>query len=540
VRRIEVKRRVLVGQDWEDSFQYDSGVGRLGAIFLLGVAACASPAMRTVPRVVDGEVENGPFVSPYAYEWFIEGEALAAKGKHGEAAMAFENAAAAPDDDVLLMTRLAEEYELSGASRRSDRTLSLARRNYPSSARVALAEGRILRNRGAEAEARSSFARAIDLAPTWEEPVIEMAVSLQAAGHPQRANAVLLDYAENNLAPRSARARRFLLELARQAKDARLYERALSLDPSSTAESRAEAAGTLSLEAGHPAMAARILGGALDSPQNTELWMRALARSGSRDQALSFLVESQSDQAVGEARRAEWLVELGDANRALDLLHAMSGSPRVELIRGEALAARGEYASAAAVLAQIPFGASTFEASRLALVDCSTSLGRAGAAMEALSQSPHESLSVRTKLAEFYLHEGALRLALRLFDPKHPEERALIAKLFEKAGDFPEASAYYASLSPGFTDESPLAARASAERLAAHGQLARAISVLERWRATAPDDLYARVRLVELLLAQNRTSDARREGHEALGVIEDQVLGAHLSELLAAQSPDSH
>jgi thioredoxin-like negative regulator of GroEL len=315
-----------------------------------------------------------------------------------------------------------------------------------------------------------------------------------------------------------------------------LYERALLLDPSSTAESRAEAAGALSLEAGRPAMAARILGRALDSPQNTELWIRALAQSGGRDQALSFLAESRSDQVEAEVWRAEWLVELGDAKRALNVLQAMSGSPRVELIRGEALTVRGEDANAAAVLAGIPFGASTFEASRLALVECSTTLGRAGASMEALSRSPHGSLSVRTKLAEFYLDEGELRAALRLFDPKHPKERALVARLFEEAGDFPEAAAYYASLSPSFTDGSPLAARASAERLVAHGHLEEAVSVLELWRAAAPDDLYARVRLVELLLAQNRGSDASREGHEALGVIEDQVLWAHLSDLLALQS----
>ncbi|HET6417954.1 MAG TPA: hypothetical protein VFG22_16775 [Polyangiales bacterium] len=536
MRRIEVKRRVLVAQDWEGPFHYDPRVRRLGSIFLLGVAACASPAMRTVPRVVDGEVENGPFVSPYAYEWFIEGEALAAKGQHAQAAIAFENAAAAPDDDVLLMTRLAEEYELSGAYRRADRTLSLARRNDPSSARVALAEGRILQSRGAEAEALSSFARAMDLAPAWEEPVIEMAVSLNALGHPQRANAVLLDYVENSIASRSASARKFLLELAREAKDGRLYERALLLDSSSTAESRAEAAGALSLEAGRPAMAARILGRALDSTKNTNLWIRALSQSGDRARALDFLAESQSDQVEGDVWRAEWLVRLGDAQRALDSLQAMSGSPRVELSRGEALAARGEYASAAAVLSRIPFGASTFEASRLALVECSTSLGRAGAATEALSQAPHGSLSVRAKVAEFYLEEGDLPAALRLFDPKNPKERALIARLFEEAGEFREAAAYYASLKPSFTDGSPLAARASAERLAAHGHLGRAVSVLEGWRTAAPDDLYARVRLVELLLAQSRRNDAMREGRDALGLIEDQMLSAHLSDLLTAQS----
>ena len=128
-------------------------MGRLGLIFLLGVAACASPTLRTVPRVVDGRVEHGSFVSPYAYEWFIEGEMSAVKGQHDEAAMAFEAATAAPANDVVLMTRLAEEYELSGASRRADRTLAVARRSYPESARVALAEGRIQRSRGADREA---------------------------------------------------------------------------------------------------------------------------------------------------------------------------------------------------------------------------------------------------------------------------------------------------------------------------------------------------------------------------------------------------
>jgi thioredoxin-like negative regulator of GroEL len=267
--------------------------------------------------------------------------------------------------------------------------------------------------------------------------------------------------------------------------------------------------------------------------------MRALVQSGGRDQALSFLAGSGSDWVEGDTRRAEWLVELGDAKRALDMLQTMSRSPRVALIRGEALAARGEYASAAAVLAEIPFGASTFEASRLALVECSRSLGRAGAAMEVLSQSPHGSLPVRTKLAELYLDEGALGAALRLFDPKYPQERALIARLFEEAGEFREAAAYYASLRPSFTDGSPLAARASAERLAARGQLGKAVSVLELWRSAAPDDLYARVRLVELLLAEDRSSDASREGRDALGVIEDPVLWEHLSDLLAAESPDS-
>ena len=146
--RGEVKSHVPVHRASRRCFDYDASVVRFGSILLLGFAACASSVPRTVPRVVDGRVEEGPAVAPYAYEWFIEGEIQAVQGRHDTAAIAFENAAAAPAGDVVLITRLAEEYEMSGAVRRADRMMSLARRHYPSSARVALTEGRIAQHRG--------------------------------------------------------------------------------------------------------------------------------------------------------------------------------------------------------------------------------------------------------------------------------------------------------------------------------------------------------------------------------------------------------
>jgi len=73
VRRGEVKPRVLVDRASGGRFEYHGGVGRLGSILLLGLAACAPSAPRTVRRVVDGRIEVGAAVSPYAYEWFIEG-----------------------------------------------------------------------------------------------------------------------------------------------------------------------------------------------------------------------------------------------------------------------------------------------------------------------------------------------------------------------------------------------------------------------------------------------------------------------------------
>jgi thioredoxin-like negative regulator of GroEL len=493
------------------------------------VAACASPSLRTVPRVVDGQVEHGPFVSPYAYEWFIEGEVSAAKGQHDEAAMAFEAAAAAPADDVVLMTRLAEEYEFSGASRRADRTLAAARRFYPESARVALAEGRIQKYRGTDGDALSSFARAREIADT-----------LVAAGHAQRAKAILLEYVESSLGMRSEHARRVLIDLARRTGDAGALKRALTLDPSLTSAVRAQAAGELALHAGQPALAARILAEALHTPENVALWLRALVESGDRQEAVAFLATADSDRLGGVVEHVELLLDVGEVDVALRLLEVADPSPRVEYAKGRALLARGDYIEAATVLADVPLGAASFEASRMALAECSMSQDRQGAAAEALSQAPHESLAVRKMLAEIYLEEGNLRAGLRLFDPKRPEERAALAGLFEQAGRFEEAAAYYANVRVGSNGEPQLQARVAAEQLASHGHHRGAIAILERWTALAPDDLYARVRLVELLQADNRAEAAEKRGRRTLEVIDDPLLLAHLVDVLESPAAPTH
>ena len=534
MQRSEVNCRAVYDRAPEGRFHYHSGVGRLGLIFLLGVAACASPTLRTVPRLVDGQVEHGSFVSPYAYEWFIDGEMSAVKGQHDEAAMAFEAATAAPADDVMLLTRLAEEYELSGASRRADRTLAVARRFYPESARVALAEGRIQRSRGADREALSSFARASQLEPASDAGVVAIAETLVATGHPQRAKAILLEHVATSLGTRSDQALRVLTDLARRTGDAETLRRAMSLDPSSTPTKRAQAAGQLALEVDQPALAARILAEALDAPENIVLWVRALVESGAREEAAGFLATADSERLGGVREHVELLLEIGEVDAALRLLATAEPSPQVEYSKGRALLSRGDYIEAATVLADVPFGAASFEASRIALAECSISQDRQGAAAEALSQAPHESLATRRMLAEIYLEAGDVRASLKLFDPKRPAERAVLAALFERAGRFEEAAAYYANIKTVSADEPWLRARASAEQLAAHGHPRSAITILERWTALAPDDLYARVRLVELLQADNQVQTAENRGRRTLEVIGDPLLRAHLVDVLAS------
>jgi thioredoxin-like negative regulator of GroEL len=226
------------------------------------------------------------------------------------------------------------------------------------------------------------------------------------------------------------------------------------------------------------------------------------------------------------------LVDLHEEERALRLLAAAPHSARVQYTRGSALLARGDYLQAASTLAEVPLGAAPFEPSRMALAECSLARERAGAAAEALSTAPHASLGVRHKLAEIYVDEGDLRSGLRLFDARRSSERAALAEIFELAGHYEEASAYYAAVRVRPSSHPRIRARASAEQLASRGLRRSAIVVLEHWASAAPDDLFSRVRLVELLQAERRTEEATRRGQAVLEVIDDPRLHQHLAGLL--------
>lgn len=496
------------------------------------LAGCAGAIPRTVPRVVDGRVEEGAAVSPYAYQWFIEGEIQAAQGHHERASLAFESAAAAPSSDVLLMTRLAEEYELSGASRRAERTLSAARRFDPGSPRIALAEGRILWHRGDLDAAALAFGRAIRLGPNWSEPVVQLADLLSAQGRKKRAEGLLLDYLRVAPAHRATAVRHRLIEIATRNGDPSMLMRALELDPATTEASRAERAARLALAHGKPLLAARFLEDAPRAPKTVKLWIRALIESGERARAVNFLLSRAAARWMSIEDRADALVELQQNERALELLSAAHRSPGVQYTRGTALMGAGDYVGAAALLGAIPYGASSFERSRLALADCATATGRRGAGAETLSTAPYPSLPVRKKLAEIYLGAGDARSALRLFDPRELSERAVLASVFERAGRYDEAAAYYAAVKVDANSAPRIRARASAERYASRGLRATAIAVLEQWTEVAPEDFFARVRLVELLQAEGRTKDATARGRELLGVIAESALRAHLVDVL--------
>lgn len=507
-------------------------MGRAVSIIVLAIAACAPPAPRTVPRVVDGQVEQGAFVSPYAYAWFIEGEVSAAMGEHDRAALALETATAAPSHDVLLMTRLAEEYELSGASRRADRTLALARRSYPTAAQVELTAGRISGHRGDLEEAMTSFLEAGRLDPNWEEPVIALGETLRALGHPLRASAVLVEFITTHYEVNTEGARRVLIDLARSGGDAETLRLALALGAGSNAEREALLAAELAFDTGQPALAARLLASTVGTPENRMLWLRALMASGDREGARDFLRSAKSAQLGGPSAHAELLIEVDEPDPALEILQTAAPTPRVQYAKGVALLDRGDYVAASRALSDVPTGSSIFEAARIAFAESSEAQRRTGAAAEALSLAPHDTLTVRVKLAELYLAHGDLRSGLRLFDARLASDHAAVATLFERAGRYREAAAYYATVETSSSDDPRVYARTTAERLAARQLYGPAAAILSRWTATSPDDLYARVRMVELLLAAGEHEAAADTGTATLPFVDDPLLRAHLVAIL--------
>ncbi|MDH3199692.1 MAG: hypothetical protein OEM15_02250 [Myxococcales bacterium] len=508
-------------------------MGRAVSIILLGVAACTPPPPRTIPRVVDGLVEEGAFVSPYAYEWFIEGEVSAAKEEHDYAAIALETATAAPSEDVLLMTRLAEEYERSGASRRADRTLALARRSHPRSALVDLTAGQIKRHRGDLDGALTSFLEAKRQAPKWEEPVIALAETLRAQGHRLRANAVLIEYITVTHEANAEGARRVLVDLARGGGDAETLLRAVSLGEGSNGERKTLMAAQLAFDTGQPALAARLLAETVSAPENRMLWLQALMASGDRKTAREFLGSAKSDELGGPVAHAELFIDVDEPDRALDVLRTAPSSPRAEYAKGMAMLERGDYLEASRALCIVPIGSSTFEAARIACAKSSEVLRRTGAAAEALSLAPHDSLAVRVRLAELYLVQGDLRAALRLFDARLASDRAAVATILERAGHYEEAAAYYATLEVNASADPRTHARATAERLAARRAYGLATTILEAWTTSAPADLYARVRLVELLKEAGQPKTAAERGLATLPFVDDSRLRAHLVSILA-------
>lgn len=464
----------------------------------------------------------------YAYEWFLKGEVAAAKGAHEESAIALETALAAPTDDALVLSKLAIEYDRSGESRRADRTLAVASRLHPRSMEVAFAEGEILKARGATEAAMAAFQRARRLDPRAEAPVVAIAQLLDDSGRALRAQGLLREYVETCAFEESVHARRLWLQMARRDADAE----GLALALSAAGKTNGQEAAQIALGRDQPAAAARILSGRLSNTEERTLWIRAMLRSGRVDEALELMSTRDSETFGGRAAHAELLMAAGQFDRALELLDAEPDSPRVQYLRGHARLRMDDYLGAIRLLASVPEGSADFEAARVDLADGLLALARPGASAESLQKDGTDTLRLRRKRAEAYWAGGSQGGAIGLFDLRWPEEHAAVALLYERAGLIDKAAAHYSKTEAAKLREPRTRAVAGAERLAATGRKQGAVAILRRWTRTAPEDFYARIRLIELLRDLGEADSARAEALELLPIAHDPVLQSQLLTLL--------
>lgn len=473
-------------------------------LVLLG---CAPPPPKTIPRVVDGEIEQGPSVSPYAYHWFIRGEVYATKDAQEAAALAFETAQTAPTEDALLLTRLAEAYERSGQRRQADRALGEAKRMAPTSEAVWLTQGLIHQARDRPEDALRAYRLASELAPQSSSAPIAIARLLQAKGQAGRAQAVLQAFVQRTDGDRS-NARNAYLTLAERRGDfaavlALANDTDASLQPARTRSSAASAA-----RRGMPVAAANLMKKSATSQEDMSFLVDALLSGGQLDEARAFLGKPPKDRFGDRLDRAELYLASGRADIAARLALRAPDSPRARYVRGAARLAQHRYDEAAREFASVPYGSKDHDRAREGLVACMVAMRQEGVALELIERS---TIPSRVTSAELYDALGEHAAAVGMLASDRSVEQLARARLLERLGRRREAHLQYGRIDQRRIADPSAQRRIRAERAVANDELDDAVAELFVLRKMAPEDLWARARLSEVLELQGKTAAAKRE-----------------------------
>ncbi len=487
------------------------------------MVACAPAAPGTIPRVVDGEVEPGPFVSPYAYHWYIRGEVAATKHAYEGAAIAFEAVRASPSDDVLLLAQLALAYELAGERRQADRTLDEALRLSPKSARVWFARGKIAQARGQTEAAFLAYRRARSLSAKWDEPPVAIARLLESEGHVARAQSILETHLRDT--PESFRARRVHVELAIERGDLDAIVAQAESDPAQLGAALARAHAELAFDRDMPFVAARLLGHRTAQPTDTRLLIEALVRSGQPERAQSLLRELPEGRLGHALDRARLHLGSGRPDLTATLVSDAQHLPRARYLLGAARLVQRRYAEACTAFASVPYGSRDYDRAMVGLVRSLTALDQEAAALELIEHARIPEVQLRVASAALYDSLGEHSTAIATLASDGGVEQLARARLLEHLGRQREANAQYRTIDPTQVPDRAARRRIHAERAVAQGRLDTAAEELRTLRRVAPEDLWARARLVEVLRLRGEAASAAREREALLHVAyEDAML----------------
>lgn len=552
----------------------------LSILLIFALAGCGSYGGPPITRTVGGERHTGIFVSPFSYEHFVRAELASIAGDLRQAEQEYRLARAGPEDDPLLIARLADVVDRQGREEEALALLDEGERLDAESELIWLTRGQVHERHGRLDEATQAYARAASVAPRSEAGPLALAALLRARGEPAEADAVLARYLERASGAGAARARLAIaIERGQGQAAAEAVRSLLEFAPARADEVRG--AVVTALEDEQPALAQRLLAALPPRPEDRALRLRAAIAAGDREGAEGLLarwmpagpaelvVVAQGYLAIGMAEQAEELARMALAEE---------GGTSAQLVHGEALRALGRLGEAAAALARVDPGTGGFREARLELAETLRQAGRPALAAEVLGRA-RPDFEVARALAEARMEAGDADGALAALEA--PELRAARALLLERLGRVDEAAAIYAGLAEAadlvgetadaerhtagaaeaadsaaeaaseaatvagetaaavFADDAELdlrtRVRARAERAWQRGDRERAVATLQAWTARAPEDLLSRARHAELLAALGRGAEASEIAEAALALSVEPVLRRRLRTLTGAR-----
>jgi len=470
----------------------------------LTLAACGPLAGTTqITRTVGGASRPGIFVSPYSYEHFIRAELAEQAGDLPLAAQEYRLARAGPEDDPLLIARLADVLDRLG---RSSEAMSLLDDGAELSAddeSIWLTRGAIHERHERLDEAEQALGRAVASAPASEAGPIALAALLRQRGRAGDADAVLERYLARARGAGAARARLALSVDQNDPLAAAEAVRAL-LEAAPARSDEVRAAARTVLDGGHPELALRLLAALPDHRGDRELRLRAMIEARAFEAAEGLLSGWMPDGTDELLLVAEGYLTIERPQRALELgrvAAAGDGGPRARLVIGRALAGAGHSAEAAAVLAELGPGSRAWPGAPIALARALRDMGRVAAAAETLSSAQSRSSHVELQLELSHMRRaaGLDASALSALDGDAPRLIAARARLLDALGRRDAAATAYLEL-PVDDASVPLVVRlrARAEQALREGDRARAIELIRESLDYAPENRLAQARLVEL------------------------------------------
>jgi len=320
-----------------------------GWLVLAGCRATMSDV--EIPRTLGGQPRVGRFVPPFAYESYVRGELALMRGDFHGAIDAFELAAAAPDEDAYVLSRLAWAQAMAGDTQGSARSLAQAERVDPCSEPVWMTRAKLSERKRDLPSARDQYARAAACAPHSAQGPLDLSRVLVALGERERAQGVLEAFAARADQPASFEA---ALELALSRQDALAAGVALDglfatgVPPTGTLSGAVEQA----LAMGRPLLASELLAHQ-KSPISPKLAARVCLALSDPECAQGKLLLARVEELGGPTQAVELLLLAQLYERAeIEASMALLTLPSARLYRARA-AARAALGDAEGALADL-------------------------------------------------------------------------------------------------------------------------------------------------------------------------------------------